>query len=189
MIVNAKQHIKTIAKALFAGALVFILSDCTNDINHVNSLTINPDSAQISGYDFELTRSLNGYIAVRMKGPEMRQTNVGNDSYEFPKGLEIFMYDTLGNVTSHMSADYSIYNDKDGIWEAKNNVEVSNEKGDKLNTEYLVWSREKATIETNQFVKIASADGIIYGDGMVADQHFNNWEVKNGRGVFDIENE
>ncbi len=71
----------------------------------------------------------------------------------------------------------------------QSNVVVNNEKGDRLNTEYLVWNREKETIETNQFVKITTADGIIYGDGMVADQHFNNWEVKNGRGVFDIENE
>ena len=189
MIVSAVHNIELFAKALLAGALVFILSDCKNDMNHVNSLTITPDSAQISGYDFELTRSLKGFISVRMAGPEMRQLSSNNDAYEFPKGLEIFMYDTLGNVTSHMSADYSIYYDKEGIWEAKNNVEVSNEKGDKLNTEYLVWSREKETIETDQFVKIASADGIIYGDGMVADQHFDNWEVKNGRGVFDIENE
>ena len=189
MIVSALRNMKLFTKALFARALVFILSDCQNDINHVNSLTLTPDSAQISGFDCELTRSLNGFITVKMTGAEMKKLNTDNDAYEFPKGLEIFMYDTLGNVTSHMSADYSIYYDKDGIWEAKNNVEVSNEKGDQLNTEYLVWSREKGTIETDQFVKIASADGIIYGDGMVADQHFNNWEVKNGRGVFDIENE
>ena len=66
---------------------------------------------------------------------------------------------------------------------------VSNEKGDQLNTEYLVWSREKGTIETNQFVKITTADGVIYGDGMISDENFNNWEVKNGRGIFDIEDE
>ena len=189
MIVNALHYIKSFAKALLAGALVFILSNCKNDMNYVNSLIISPDSAQISGYDFELTRSLNGFISVKMTGPEMKQLSADNGAYEFPKGLEIFMYDSLGNVTSHMSADYSIYYDKDGIWEAKNNVEVSNEKGDQLNTEYLIWSREKETMETDPFVKSSSADGIIYGDGMVADQHFDNWEVKNGRGVFDIEDE
>ena len=186
---NHNRHIETFAKALFAGALVFILASCKNDMQQVNSLTTALDTAQMSGKNVELTRSLNGHIAVRMKSSEVRQLDAGNNTFEFPKGLEMFMYDTLGNVTSHMSAKYSIYYDKEGIWEAKNDVVVSNEKGDQLNTEYLVWNRDKGTIETNQFVKISTADGIIYGDGIVADQHFNNWEVKNGRGVFDIENE
>ena len=158
-------------------------------MKQVNSLVITEDSAQMSGFGVELTRSLNGLIVVRMLSNEIRQLHVDDNTFEFPKGLEMFMYDTLGNVTSHMSAKYSIYYDKDGIWEAKNDVVVNNEKGDQLNTEYLVWNRNKETIETDQFVKITTADGIIYGDGMVADQHFNTWEVKNGRGVFDIENE
>ena len=158
-------------------------------MQQVNSLTMALDSAQMTGTDVELTRSLNGLIVVRMRSCEVRQLQSDNNTFEFPKGLEMFMYDTLGNVTSHMSANYSIYYDKEGIWEAKDDVVVNNEKGDQLNTEYRVWNRDKATIETDQFVKISTADGIIYGDGMVADQHFNNWEVKNGRGIFNIEDE
>lgn len=179
----------TLAKALFIGALVFIVSSCKNDLNQVNALTTVSDTAQLSGKDVELTRSLNGHIAVRMRGKEVRQLSMADNTFEFPQGIELFMYDTLGNVTSHMSADYSIYYDKKGIWEAKSNVDVSNEKGDRLNTEYLVWSRDKATFETDQFVKISTADGVIYGDGMVSDQNFTNWEVKNGRGVFNLEDE
>lgn len=179
----------TLAKALLIGALVFIVSACKNDMQQVAALSTMSDTAQISGKEVELTRSLNGYVAVRMLGKEVRQLSISENTFEFPQGIRIFMYDTLGNVTSSMSADYSIYYDKKGIWEAKSNVEVSNEKGDKLNTEYLIWSRDKATFETDQFVKISTADGVIYGDGMVSDQKFSNWEVKNGRGEFNIEDE
>lgn len=158
-------------------------------MQQVNALTLASDTAQMSGKDVELTRSLKGFITVRMKAKEVRQLDMSENTFEFPKGLQIFMYDTLGNITSQMSADYSIYYDKKGIWEAKNNVDVSNEKGDRLNTEYLVWDRGKETFETDQFVKITTADGVMFGDGMVSDQKFENWEIKNGRGVFDIENE
>ena len=185
---NDRLHI-TLIKALFVGALIFILASCRNDMRQVNALAELTDSAQISGLDVEITRSLNGYIAVRMRGKVVRQLSAADNTFEFPNGIEMFSYDTSGEVTSQMSADYSIYNDKEGSWEAKNNVVVSNNKGDRLNTEYLVWSRDKGTIETNQFVKITSSDGIIYGDGLVSDQNFTNWEVKNGRGVFDVENE
>ena len=176
-------------KALFMGALVFIFGSCKNNMKDVSALTIKSDSAQMSGVDVELTRSLKGFVTVKMKAKTVKQMGVKDNTFEFPDGIEMFMYDTSGNVTSRMSANYSIYYDKEGVWEAKNNVDVSNDKGDRLNTEYLVWSRSKATIETNQFVKITSADGIIYGDGLISDQNFNNWEVINGRGVFDIENE
>lgn len=176
-------------KALFAGALIFILTDCQNDMRQVNAMGGLNDSAQISGVDVEITRSIKGKLAVRMKGKVVRQLSVTTNTFEFPNGIEMFSYDTSGAVTSYMTADYSIYNDKEGTWEAKNNVVVSNNKGDRLNTEYLIWSRDEGTIETNQFVKITTSDGIIYGDGMVSDQNFTNWEVKNGRGVFDVENE
>ncbi len=179
----------TFAKALFVGALVFIFASCQNNMQEVNALTVKNDSAQMIGLDVELTRSIKGFINVRMKAKKVRQLNAEDNVFEFPEGIEMEMYDTLGHITSQMSAEYSTYNDKDGIWEAKNNVDVSNDKGDRLNTEYLVWDRGKGTIETNQFVKITSKDGVIYGDGLVSDQNFDNWEVINGRGVFDVENE
>lgn len=185
---NRYAHI-LFAKALILGALVFIFASCQNNIQEINALTIKNDSAQMTGLDVELTRSVKGFINVRMKAKVVRQLSIQDNVFEFPEGIEMIMYDTLGNITSQMSADYSTYHDKEGIWEAKNNVDVSNDKGDRLNTEYLVWDREKGTIETNQFVKITSQDGVIYGDGLVSDQNFNNWEVINGRGVFDIENE
>ena len=116
---TVERSYKATVKALLAGALIFVLAQCKNDLQQVNSLTTVLDTAQMTGTDVELTRSLNGLIAVRMKGKEVRQLNVDNNTFEFPKGLELFMYDTLGNTTSHMSAKYSIYYDKEGIWEAK----------------------------------------------------------------------
>ncbi len=185
---GALRLYKTLNKALLAGALFFVVS-CNNDIQQVNALTFAADSSLMSGINVEMTRSLKGNINVRMKTPLIKQLLNPENTYEFPNGIDIFMYDSTGNITSQMKADYSIYYDTEGIWEAKNNVDVSNESGERLNTEYLVWNRGKAIIETNQFVKITTKDGIIYGDGLTSDQRFTNWEVVNGRGVFDFDNE
>lgn len=179
---------KITTKALFLGALVFIVS-CKNDIQQANNFIDVADSTNLSGLDVELTRSIKGNITVKMLAKEVKQIDLAENTYEFPQGLTLFMYDSLGNITSQMSAGYSIYYDKKGIWEAKHDVNVHNEKGDQLNTEYLMWNRNKEKIETNKAVKISTKDGIIYGDGMVSDQYFKNWEVVNGRGIFNIENE
>jgi LPS export ABC transporter protein LptC len=62
--------------------------------------------------------------------------------------------------------------------ELKYNVEVVNVKGEKLNTELLVWDEEKKKITSNAFVKITTAKEIITGNGLEANQDFTKYEIK-----------
>ena len=69
---------------------------------------------------------------------------------------------------------------------ARNNVVVINEKGEKLNTEELVWDEEKELIYSNAFVKITTKDEIIMGTGMTANQNFTNYVIKNISGIIRV---
>jgi LPS export ABC transporter protein LptC len=74
--------------------------------------------------------------------------------------------------------------------EAKRNVVVVNEKGDKLNTEHLIWDKNTRMIRTEEFVKITTEDEIIMGNGMEADEHFTKYKIKQIKGIISIkENE
>ncbi len=42
----------------------------------------------------------------------------------------------------------------------------------------LYWDQNKHIIYTNVNVKINSVNGIIYGKGLIADETFDSWEVK-----------
>ncbi len=44
-------------------------------------------------------------------------------------------------------------------------------------------------IYTDAFVKITTKDEIIWGDGMIADQDFSNYEIKNVKGEVSIKDE
>lgn len=171
------------------GVFVFFVA-CENDIQEVRDLTLKQDSAIVSAINVEINYSTNGNRTVLMKSPELlRYVNGVEKPYlEFPQGMKMFFYDDEGNITSTLKANYSIYYEEEGRWIAKYDVEAVNEEGEQLNTEYLVWLQDEEKISTDQFVKITTTDGIIYGDdGFVSNQSFTSWEVINGRGILDIE--
>ncbi|MEZ5197091.1 MAG: LPS export ABC transporter periplasmic protein LptC [Bacteroidales bacterium] len=71
--------------------------------------------------------------------------------------------------------------------EAKNNVVVKNiQKNEFLETEHLIWDRNKGIIYTDVFVKITRDEEVIYGDGMTSDQNFESYKIKNASGEFII---
>ena len=173
---------------LFLGVLIFIAA-CNNDIEQVRAVTESQDTAVMSAKNIEMTYTVLGQNNLKMKAPLLnRYLEKGEITYsEFPKGIEMYFYNDSGIVSSSLRANYSIYYEQEGRWEAKYDVEAINEKGEKLNTEYLVWLRDEKKITSNQFVKVTNSDGVIYGDGFTSNQDFSSWEVMNGRGVINIE--
>ncbi len=71
----------------------------------------------------------------------------------------------------------------------KQNVKLINVKGDTLSTEYLVWDEVKEKIYTDKFVKITTADQLIYGDGLVSNQNFTEYRITNVKGNIKIKKE
>jgi len=181
--------ISLVKTPLILGVFIFLCA-CENDIQEIRELTAKQDSAIVSGRNVEIKYSSNGIISGLMKAPVMSHYFVENKKsyYELPKGMHMFFYNEIGVVTSTLKSNYAIYYIDEGKWIAKYDVEVVNENGEKLNTEYLVWLRDEEKITTDQFVKVTTNDGIIYGeDGFVSNQTFTSWEVINGRGVLNID--
>jgi len=183
------SYIKYLAKTpLLLGVFVFFIS-CENDIEEVRELTTKQDSAIISATNVKMQYTTNGQTDVIMETPLLQRfiESNGETYLEFPDGIHLYFYNDSGTVTSTLKANYSIYYEDKGRWIAKYNVEAVNEKGEKLNTEYLVWQRDKEQISSDQFVKLTTNEGVIYGDdGFVANQTFTSWEVINGRGELNI---
>jgi lipopolysaccharide export system protein LptC len=68
-------------------------------------------------------------------------------------------------------------------------VEVMNVKGERLNTEELHWDQKSGKIYTDKFVRITTADQIIMGDGMTANQTFTEWEINRYRGTINLQHD
>lgn len=161
--------------------LLFLVS-CENDIKKVNLITTNkkifPDE---TANNIEITRTDSGKIIVTLKAPELQSFRQGDKPYYlFNKGLEATTYIKYPKIESQFSSKYAKYFENENIWEARNDVEAWNIKGEKLNTEEMFWDENKKIIYSSKFTRITSPDGVFFGEnGFEADQNFTKWKLIN----------
>ena len=116
-----------------------------------------------------------------------RDTYLGNDGFvEFTKGLKIEFYDTKSVLESKLNANYGISYTKTEIMEAKGNVVLESVKGDKLETEHLIWDQKADRIYSNVFSRITSPERVIYGDGFESNQDFSKYRILKVKGIISL---
>ena len=111
----------------------------------------------------------------------------GNDIVRMPKGVTGNFYNDEGQVESFLSAEKGISYQTQKITEVSQNVVVMNNKGEKLNTEKLIWDQRKQIIYTDKFVRITTKNEILTGEGMESKQDFSDWVIRKPRGVISIQ--
>ena len=166
-----------------------MLFSCENDLGTVNIITSKDNTPFEISKNVKLYYSENSRVKVLLKTP-LLERYLGERPYlEMTKGIEVYFYDSLMRVNSQLTANYAISYENDKITEARNNVIVINEKHEQLNTEYLIWDQNKATIYSNVFVKITTPDEILMGEGFESDERFEKWHIKMPKGSFTLKDE
>lgn len=187
MIKQMKGH-KCLAIAML-WLMTMALSGCETDIQKIKLVTDRKELPTITATHTDLMYSDSAHVKVRLKAP-ISERYLGDAPYiVFPNGAYAEFYDLNGKVTSSITAKYAISKDRDRTMEAKGQVVVVNVKGDTLNTEHLIWNQDKEKIISDDYVKITTADKIIYGKGMEADQSFTQYRIFNIRGTININKE
>ena len=164
-----------------------MLFSCENDINVINSLKIDENQAVESTYDVSMEISDSGKVLMRLESPQVDKYIHNREYVEMPKGIHIIFYDSLGNVRSTLDADYAINYPASHVMEAKNNVIAVNSQGQTLYTEELIWDQHKHKIFSENEVKIVTENKVLFGDGLIADESFNDWEIIHPRGDIALE--
>lgn len=172
---------------LLAGGLL-LLPSCRTDMQTINQLTSVKNLPSESMKDADIIYSDSGKTEMKLTGKQIDRY-VDKKYIDFPKGMQIFFYDDSMKINSQLKADYGIRYESEGKMEAKRNVEVVNVKGEKLNTEHLIWDETKDSIYTKAFVKITNGNEVIYGDGLESNRDFTVYRIKNIKGVINLENE
>lgn len=110
----------------------------------------------------------------------------GNDILKMPEGIKADFYNNEGIKESFMTANKGISYQTKKITEVFENVVVENNKGERLNTELLIWDQGKQIIYTEKFVKITTKSEIITGEGLKGKQDFSEWTILKPRGIIQI---
>jgi LPS export ABC transporter protein LptC len=100
-----------------------------------------------------------------------------NPRQEFPLGVQIqFMAPDL-SVRSTLTAKTAVRRQEKGEIIARDSVVMLTAKGERLETEELIWDEKTAKVYTEKFVKVTKPGEIIYGYGLEADQDFTYWKI------------
>ena len=169
--------------------LLGMFFSCENTVAEIEQLNIDSIYPSQSIKDVEIQYSEKGKVALQLNAPVLHQYEGKLPYEEMPEGVHVKIFDSLMNVTSELTANYAIKLTHSDRMEAKYDVVVINEKGEKLNTEHLVWDKESGEITSDVFVKITTLDQVIMGDGLISNQDFSDYRILKPRGVINIDND
>ena len=171
-----------IRSMLFFLTVLFLFNSCENNEGEISRITSRQNDPVEEIIGLKTIYSDSGSVKVLLEAPRMKKVLIPKPITELPKGMVLSFYDADMNVVSKMSSDYAIHYELEHRWEARNNVEVVNVKGEKLNTEKLIWDERGNKLLSDNFVKITTAKEIIMGNGFEADQDFSHYKIFNVTG-------
>ena len=168
-----------------------VMPSCINDLKKIDEIASIKDIGAELGKNVEVVVTNNGIMSVKIIATETKRHMEGTPYTEFPRGIKAYTYNSDLEIESSMTAKYATIHEKGGkieVMNAKNDVVVVNLKGEKLNTEELMWNQIEKKIYATGFVRITTPDEIIYGNGLEAKEDFSEYTIKKVTGKVKVKN-
>ncbi|MEE3036837.1 MAG: LPS export ABC transporter periplasmic protein LptC [Bacteroidota bacterium] len=168
----------------------FILVACSNDLEKIREISIQNEEVYPleTIKDCEIIYSDSAQVRVILNANEMNRYASEKNYIEFKNGLKVQFFNFEGKKQSEMQSNYAIIDEENNIMQAQQSVVLRNVEGSRLESEILNWNQEKKQIYTDDFVKIISKNEVIYGKGLVSNEDFSKYTIKQIRGTITIEN-
>jgi hypothetical protein len=138
-------------------------------------------------HNMEVMSSKNGGKDRLMRAPIMEEHAFATNPFEeFVRGMEVIGFDSIGNPSSKVVADYALHWIDLDLWELNGNVLVEGEQGQKLYTQQLRWDRKIGKIYSNVDSKFEESGDVLYGVSFQADDDFKHWIVYGTTGTVSV---
>lgn len=187
-----KLSLKKISWICLLALSSFTLFSCGEEVDKQEVVEALSDSLPVRVFnDVSMLYSQNSMVRLKLEAPIQNQFE--NQNEEYPEGLYLEIYDSLGVKTTSLVADRGQNDIKSHTFRVTGNVVVINFKeGTKLETEVLNWDQASETIFTDTLtpVVITTPTDVINANGLTANQDFSEYEITGGvTGVFTLKEE
>jgi len=169
--------------ALFIAGILFA---CKNDLEQVRAIDLDISGPERVTYNAVYFYSDSGIVRNRLKAAKVELFRGDSSITKISDGLEMTIFGSGGKNNSILTANNGIIRQNEGRMEVYNDVQFINAKGEKLNTERLIWEQDSDRVYTDNFVRITRAQDTIYGNGMVAAQDMSWYKLTGVSGDFQI---
>ncbi len=162
---------------------------CVTKMEDIDNLTSGLEASVEVATNVEILYSDSAQVKVKVSGPTMnRYLDRENPREEFPDGVHVEFFGPDGEIESWLDADYAIRESKKSRIITRQNVNLYNEKNEKLETSELIWDEKADKVFTNRFVMITQPErgDTSYGHGFIANNDFTRFEIQKNSGKMNI---
>jgi LPS export ABC transporter protein LptC len=159
----------------------FIFMGCENDLEVIKTITKTSNFPTLTRHTTEIVYTDSARMKVRIQTPKLeRYSNTPEPYIEFPEGIHVEFFNDSSVLQSIITSKYARYDERKQLWIAQNDVVARNvQKGEQLNTEELFWDENKMTIYSDKFSRVATQNGVFFGEeGFLANQNFTWYKLK-----------
>ena len=165
----------------------FILFFSCDGEKDLTSFLRSADIPISSASEINTVHTDSGIVSSTLSSSKM--LNFSNASYpyfEFPKNIEVILFDQMNNQTK-ITADYAISYSNSDLIDLRGNVIVSTHLMDTLLTDQLYYDRAEEWLFTNFAFRYVSSDKDILGKGFDSDKSFDKIRFLEVNGFVSIE--
>lgn len=177
-----RRSISQSIPALLAGMLL----SCSNDLDQVAAVAVADDAPDRITVGSDQLYSEQGRPKYQLKAGVIKEWVREPQRTVLEEGVRLSFFDSLGVAGSVLTAQRGIVLPQERRMEAMGDVVFLNSKGERLETEQIIWYRDSARIYTDKPVRIQRGNNIIHGSGLVAAEDFSRYQVKRVTGTLQL---
>ncbi len=173
--------LRTLRLFLAIFTISVVILSCESNFKEVQKINFTEFTPSGEADDFNLKYTDSGKIKSILVSPKMLDySNVDFPFTEFPKGIDVTLYDDAAKRT-FVKANYAISFQGTDIIDLQGNVKITTESGQKLETEQLYFDQKNEWFHTEKTFKLSAPNGVSYGEGIDFSKDFkivNSQRVK-----------
>ncbi len=170
------------------GALVaLVLAGCKNDLDRVAAIDVEKGGPDRITFNGEYHFSDSGRVTNLIRSGRIAQFGGEAPHTEFAEGVELLFFGTDGRTTSRLTAERGMILDRQQRMQVDGDVVFLNAKGERLETEQLIWAQDSDRVWTDRPVRVIRSGDIIHGNGLDAVEDFSRYTVRNITGILHLD--
>ncbi|MFB6099303.1 MAG: LPS export ABC transporter periplasmic protein LptC [Salinibacter sp.] len=146
-------------------------------------------------WEARFTMTKGGVPRAIIEAPRMEQYQISDSTYSVWRSMSdttrvrLYLFGEQGDTTATLTADSLVFQGREGILDAYQNVVVVTESNKILKTEHLTWRQTDGKIRTRRFVRIRTPSEVVQGNGLVADENLDTYQLGHFSAKVEIEKE
>ena len=167
---------------------LIVLASCENSESNIRDF-VNAENLAVEQLAYsEIIYTENGNLKVKVMSQKMERFSDKEEIIELSGDVQFNFYKLdISNAKSLLTCEKSTINNTTNIMIANNNVILIGSDNKKLKSEQLIWDKKKNLVYTESEITIQTDDEIISGVGFKSTPDFEEYEIKNAKGVFSLE--